>query len=91
MEVISAVDPSDGNTLDTYVFRFRTFEPDWVAKGGWMAGVAGPYLRGGEPATSAPGTFSSFETWDSKTADEHAGSIEDLLDRFHEYQDRNRP
>lgn len=65
--------------IDYFVFRFRTFEPHWAAEDGWMAGIAGPYLRKEEPSTKAyGGTFSEFESWESKTAEEHVQSIADL-------------
>jgi hypothetical protein len=58
---VGAFDTEDG-LADYYVFRFRTFEPSWGVKHGWMAGVSGPFLQKDAPSTEAYGdTFSRFE------------------------------
>jgi hypothetical protein len=54
-----------------FLFRYRTHEPHWAAKEGWMAGVAGPYDLTTQPAPYAPGTFSRFEAFDARTPEEH--------------------
>lgn len=46
-----------------YVFKFRTLEPHWMAKHGWVAGVAGPYWDGEDPEDAPPGVFSRFEAF----------------------------
>jgi hypothetical protein len=69
--------------LDYYVFKFRTFAPHWAAKDGWMAGIAGPFLRKDAPTTVAQGaTFSKFESWGAKTPEEHVGDVESLLEEW---------
>lgn len=80
MKVISR-DPKDGHGFrDFYVFRFRTFPPHWAAEDGWMAGVAGPYLRNKAPSTTSyGGTFSCFEPWDNKTPEEHFKQIQNVF------------
>jgi hypothetical protein len=76
MKVISVDGGRDG-VIDTYLYRFRTFEPHWAAKDGWMAGVAGPFRRRDEPTfRSLGGTFSSFAKWDSKTPEKHVRDVE---------------
>jgi hypothetical protein len=75
---------SDGPT-NYYLFRFRTREPHWSAKDGWMAGVSGPFLTADEPTTESNGdTFSSFTPWDSKTPAEHVASVTESLDKSRE-------
>jgi hypothetical protein len=70
---------------DYYLFRFRTKEPHWAAKDGWIAGVSGPYLRKDEPTTEPlGGTFSTFTKWDAKTPEEHVGDIRELMKRWRE-------
>ena len=45
-----------------------------------MAGVAGYYKINDKPTTAANGyTFSSFEKWEGKTAEEHLGDITDII------------
>jgi hypothetical protein len=76
---------------DYYLFRFRTKEPHWAAKDGWMAGVSGPYLRKDQPTTEALGdTFSTFTKWDAKSPDEHIGDIRELMERWREYHSKNK-
>ncbi|MBO9203220.1 MULTISPECIES: hypothetical protein [Niastella] len=43
-----------------YVFQFKTEEPHWSAKDGWMVGVVGPYLNNSQPYDWAKATFSRF-------------------------------
>jgi hypothetical protein len=62
--------PGAANT-HYFLFRYRTHEPHWAAKDGWMAGVAGPYDLTAPPAPYGPGTFSRFEGFDSRTPEEH--------------------
>lgn len=54
-----------------FVFRYKTAEPHWAAKDGWMAGVAGPYDLTTEPKPYGRGTFSRFESYESRTPEEH--------------------
>jgi hypothetical protein len=79
-EVFSIDSQSPDGILDYYLFRFRTAPPHWAAKRGWMAGVAGPFLRKEAPTTDAQGdTFSELERWDARTPDEHVGDLRELL------------
>lgn len=39
----------DGNNVYYYVFKFRTNEPHWASKDGWMLGVVGPYFDDSRP------------------------------------------
>ncbi len=43
-----------------YAFQFRTDEPHWAAKDGWMIGVVGPYFTNSKPYDFTKGTFSRF-------------------------------
>jgi hypothetical protein len=80
-------DSPDG-ILDYYVFRFRTLAPHWAAKDGWMAGIAGPFLRKDAPSPVAyGGTFSRFESWSAKTPEAHLGDTRELLQ---EWADRRK-
>lgn len=54
-----------------FLFKYRMMPPHWAAKDGWMAGVAGPYDLKADPVSSAPGTFSRFEAYDSRKPEEH--------------------
>ena len=80
--------PPDG-VMEWYLFRFRTHPPHWAAKDGWMAGVAGPFKRAQAPSTRAYGdTFSDFESWNSKTPEQHVAGIRELMARFRERHER---
>jgi len=61
----------DGKENQFFVFKFRTLGDHWAAKDGWMAGVAGPYLKGGKPEPFARNVFSSFESYDLRSPEEH--------------------
>jgi hypothetical protein len=43
-----------------YVLKFKTEEPHWAAKDGWMIGVVGPYFKDSKPYDWTTGTFSKF-------------------------------
>jgi hypothetical protein len=47
-------------TFIYYVFKFKTEEPHWAAKDGWMIGVVGPYFKNSMPYDWTTGTFSKF-------------------------------
>jgi hypothetical protein len=71
IELMATV-PAPGAPETHYLlFRYRTHEPHWAAKDGWMAGVAGPYDLTKPPAPYGAGTFSRFERFDSRTPQEH--------------------
>jgi len=79
-----------GGVYDYYLFRFRTDEPHWAAKYGWIAGVSGPYLRKKQPTTNSLGeTFSTFDKWDAKTPNEHVGDTRELMQKWREYHSKN--
>jgi HEAT repeat protein len=64
--------------VDIYVFKIKTDD-------GWVAGLAGPYVRADEPTTDSGGaTFSSFEPWDSKSPEEHAKQMVELVSKANE-------
>lgn len=80
MELMASVPaPPPDASLTYFVFRFRMQPPHWAAKSGHMAGIAGPYDTSGEPVPHAAGTFSRFEAYDSRTANEHVKVIHEAL------------
>jgi hypothetical protein len=64
-----------------FLFRFRMRPPHWAAKDGWLAGVAGPYDLSQEPKPYGPGTFSRFESFDSRTPEQHVEMIDGLTSK----------
>ncbi len=80
MEVVTLdAGPPDG-LLDFHVFRYRVLPPAPGAERGWLAGVAGPYLRSAEPTTDDHGgTFSAFEPANSEKPSVHIGSPDEFL------------
>lgn len=91
MKVVSIDTGTEDGIIDYYVFRFRTHPPHWAAKDNWMAGVSGPFLRKDAPSTRSYGeTFSSFESWDSKTPEEHVGNVQEILRSWQEYHNANQ-
>lgn len=73
MELVARVPEPNADPKDSmyFVFRYRVVEPHWLAKAGWLAGVAGPYPTGAPPVPSARGTFSQFEAIDLRTPEAH--------------------
>jgi len=77
MDLMSRVRaPGAGPDTHYFVFRFRTKPPHWAAKDGWLAGVAGPYDLSQDPTPYASGTFSQFESFDSRTPEQHVETID---------------
>ncbi|HVY30928.1 MAG TPA: hypothetical protein VHB79_30420 [Polyangiaceae bacterium] len=71
----------DDSAATYYLFRFKTDPPDQFAKDGWMAGIAGPFLRKDAPTTDARGeTFSTFAAWDSASPEQHLQQVQKLID-----------
>lgn len=86
MAVFAVDTETEDGAIEYYVFRFRTHPPHWAADKGWLAGIAGPYLQKDKPSTRSYGcTFSKFEPWDSKTAEEHLDSILETLEEWREH------
>ncbi|GAA4751591.1 hypothetical protein [Flavisolibacter ginsenosidimutans] len=62
LELLKKVNLIDsGVTYTYYAFRFKTEQPHWAAKDGWMIGVVGPYLKDSKPYDWTGGTFSNFK------------------------------
>lgn len=78
----------DGDDGEVFLFRFRTFEPDWAAKDGWMAGVAGPFTPDGDVAGGPSMTFSSFTPWESKAPSEHVTGLRGVIVGYEQAQKR---
>jgi hypothetical protein len=65
----------DGNKNMVYyeVFKYRTNEPHWAAKNGWMLGVVGPFFDDSKPYDFPGSTFSRCDsTVDKITPEEEA-------------------
>jgi hypothetical protein len=75
-----------GRPLEYYVFRYRMLEPHWSAADGWMVGVSGPYPEGSPLYCWAPGTFSTFEKYDSKTPEEHVDWLHETMIKKRAYE-----
>lgn len=48
----------DGHNIFYHVFKYKTFEPHWASKNGWMIGVVGPYFKDSKPYDFPVATFS---------------------------------
>ncbi|MDR1270494.1 MAG: hypothetical protein LBK82_13310, partial [Planctomycetaceae bacterium] len=67
--------------IEYFLFKFKTNPPHWAAEDGWMAGVSGPFNKNNYPTTKPrTGTFSSFDSWEQFTPEEHLKKIVDVLD-----------
>jgi hypothetical protein len=65
------VEAAGGGPVEWYCFQFRTNEPHWAAKRGWMVGASGPYLKDGAavPKERPGGTWSELEAVGGKGAE----------------------
>jgi hypothetical protein len=88
IELVQAVPfdtETDAGWADYYLFRFRTDAPHWAARYGWLAGMAGPFLRKDQPTIQALGdTFSAFTPWDRKSVAEHVDDVRELMKTWRE-------
>lgn len=79
---------NEDGVFDYFIFRFRSDNSDWK-QSGWMAGVAGPFPKRDEPTTEdRGGTFSSFESWESRTPEQHLEHLVGIVAQAAEYQNR---
>jgi hypothetical protein len=62
-----------------FLFRYKTNPPHWAARDGWLAGVSGPYPADGPAGPGASGTFSRFESFDSRTPEDHVSATHELV------------
>jgi hypothetical protein len=65
--------------LEYYVFRYKMNDPHWAAKDGWMVGISGPYAKHTGLYSWAPGTFSTFDSYESKTPEEHVDWLHETM------------
>lgn len=85
MQVVTFNSESDAGWLDYYLFRFRLDGDHWAARLGWLAGVAGPFVRKDAPTIQALGdTHSTYRPWDDKLLDEHVSDVRQLMKAWRE-------
>jgi len=65
-------------TLEYYVFKFKEKTDKDLNENPWIVGVVGPYLSTSNPYDFVPGTFSTFEAFDSKKPKEHAEWVHEM-------------
>ena len=72
-------------TITGSLFRFRVGGDHWAARLGWLAGVAGPFVRKEAPTIQALGdTHSAYRPWDDKGLDEHVSDVRQLMKAWRE-------
>lgn len=85
MHVVTFNSETDAGWLDYYLFRFRVDGEHWASRLGWLAGVAGPFVRKEAPTIQALGdTHSSYRPWDDKALDEHVSDVRQLMKAWRE-------
>lgn len=68
------------NFVHYEVFKYRTNEPHWAAKSGWILGVVGPYFDDSKPYDFPQATFSRVDsTLDKITPDEEANWVHENI------------
>lgn len=61
--------------LNFYVFKWKEFKNDEV----YTVGIAGPYLDSSNIYDFVPGSYSTFEAFDSQSPEEHANWVHEML------------
>ncbi|SKC77536.1 hypothetical protein [Ohtaekwangia koreensis] len=74
----------EGETVDYYVYKFKTNPPHWAAQHGWMTGVTGPYLKDNSPYEIPLRVFSRFNTVDSTTPEAEVAWVHENI---HQHDD----
>lgn len=80
MESMGKVQPRGADGY-YFVFRFRMRPPHWAAAQGWLAGVAGPYDLTQDPMPLGRNTFSRFDSFESRTPEQHVETIHSALSK----------
>lgn len=84
---IFTIEYSDVGPADFYLWKFRS-DDEVFKEDGWMAGLSGPFVRSETPTMDAYGyTFSSFDSLDEMTPQEHFEGIMKLIEDWNEQSD----
>lgn len=77
------IDFDEQNHMVFYeVFKYKTHEPHWAAKDGWILGVVGPYFEDSKPYDFPQATFSRVSSTLEKTSpDEEAKWVHEHISR----------
>lgn len=70
---------TSGHSETYYIFKFKMNDQHHSKKGDWFIGLSGPYSEHSPPYQLTPGTFSTFEKFESKTVEQHVEWIEIML------------
>ena len=76
-----SIDFDDVNKVYYHVFQFKTYEPHWAAKNGWMLGVTGPYFDDSKPYDHSSSTFSRLSEANVVSADEEAKWVHENISK----------
>ena len=82
IEVVKKVSLVEHDTTFLYyVLQFKTEEPHWAAKDGWMIGVVGPYFKDSSPYDWTTDTFSKFSKASETTPEQEVEWIHENVFR----------
>ena len=79
IELLKKVTLLDEESLDYYVFKFRTTVPLWAARLNWMLGVSGPYRKATMPYDVPRKVFSRFNAVDNISPETEAQWVHDNI------------
>lgn len=65
-------------TLSYFVFKFKEDQEQDETINPWRIGIGGPYLSTSNPYDFVPGTYSTFEEFDSKSPKEHVEELHQM-------------
>lgn len=81
IELLKKVSLIEEESLDYYVFKFRTTVPLWAARLNWMLGVSGPYGQATMPYDVPLRVFSRFNVLDSISPENEAQWVHENIGR----------
>jgi hypothetical protein len=81
IELLTKVTITEDESLDYYVFQFRTDPPRKASKQGWMVGVSGPYTDSSKPYDFPKRVFSRFMPVDAIYPEQEAQWVHENINR----------
>lgn len=85
IEFLTLVTLHDKESLDYYVFRYKTKQPHWVGQNHWMLGVAGPYRNTSKPYDVPLRVYSRFNTVDSILPEQEVQWVHQNINQTYTY------
>lgn len=80
IKFLSKISVDHGDSM-YYVFQYRSHQPRWAAKLGWMIGITGPYSSDSSPYDLPHRIFSRFNTLGSISLEEEVKWVHENINQ----------